>query len=154
MASPSNTTLQAPFAWRFQPEHHKHADLTPEQYRESVRSDLEQLINTKGYWGTEDDPYVTNTAWCYGLNTALTMGVRSNKTIAHITDSIKQTIVTHEPRLTNVHVMVNHESDVAEYLSFTILADLALTPALPTICYESQLNTVTQAITLSKGYSL
>ena len=147
-------TLPPPFAWRFHPELHKHTHLTPEQYRENVRIELEQLINTKRYWSEKHDLHTTNSVWSYGLNTAVAMGVRSNNKIAHISDCIKQSIMAHEPRLTNVHVMVNHENNLDGYLSFTILADLAFFPSLPTICYESKLNTATQTISLAKGYPL
>lgn len=113
-----------------------------EQIKESVAKDIEALLNARPGFDVEDledFPHAERSLLTYGLTDITALNVASDRDRLRITESIRRSLATHEPRLVQVEVLVRETAKVGEGLCFSIRARLQLNPSAEPVAFDAML---------------
>jgi len=111
---------------------------------ESVRDDLEELLNTRRSHNVEEKefPEVVRSIVTYGLPDLAALGAASLGKQDAIGKIIEKTIETHEPRLRNVRASVVRSRNLNLRVRYHIDAELRVDPA-PKVTFETEVELTT-----------
>jgi len=124
-----------------------------EQMKESVKRDLEWLLNSKRT-ATEpasDLPQLQESLLNYGLPDLSSLSFNSGKDRARLLTAIEDAIRRCEPRLSHVKVNLEQGHEFERALRFRIDAMLNLDPAPEPVTYDSVLQLNTKAFVVQGG---
>ena len=111
------------------------------QLKDSVKRDLEQLLNTRqsGDWLSPDLKELNNSLAAYGLPDFTSVAVKSPSEQARLRRALEQAISTFEPRLEDVSVSLLPFGDLDRSLRFRIDGRLKIEPAPEPITFDAML---------------
>lgn len=115
--------------------------LSPEQLKDAVARDLEDLLNTRAafpQWLLKGYPECARSILNYGLIDFAGMCLSSSEDRATICASLKAAIERHEPRLRNVQARLEREAGAINRVSFVISATLVAS-ASEVVCFDAVL---------------
>lgn len=133
---------------------------TLEQMIDTVRADLEELLNTRQSRSLHECPYplVRESILAYGLPDLNSLPGASARDSDAISEHIARLVELFEPRLKNVRVQIDEEdetpTDDARKLKYQISGSLNVDPA-PEVGFETivELSTGQTTVQTSMGYS-
>ena len=123
------------------------------QLRESVRRDLEHLLNTRYCCLSPpaDTESLTNSLLNYGLPDLATVNLTAVDSRRAFCRDIEKTILRFEPRIQTVHVTSDDRLDREEpSIHFRVEALLRANPAPELIIFDSTLNPITQTVAVAE----
>lgn len=123
------------------------------QLRDSVRRDLENLLNTRCYIFTPpDDLYeVEKSLLNYGLPDLATVNVIDAKKRGAFIDQLQRTLMEYEPRFKSVKVSYIESTDSSDRtLRFRIDAVIYAEPQPEVIVFDSVLESVTRMVSVKE----
>ena len=114
------------------------------QFVESVREDLEDLLNTRRSFGVLERHYaeLARSVATYGLPDLTSLDTSTPGKREQLVETIEKIITTHEPRLRNVRAAVIRSRNVDLRAQFHIDAELRANPA-PKVTFETFVELVT-----------
>jgi type VI secretion system protein ImpF len=122
------------------------------QLRESVRSDLEHLFNTR-YRRLSPPEHLENLKASlinFGLPDISTINLTNKDSRQHFCQEVEDAILTFEPRIRTVRVFGEQNPSADDpIIRFRIEATLHANPAAETIIFDSALNPVTHNINVA-----
>jgi len=113
--------------------------LNVDQVMKSVKDDIENLLNTRRSYDAETlkaMPRSAESLLTLGLVDISSMSVASDKDRRRITDAIRDGLMAHDKRLSNVEVGVRPVADASGELTFTIRARLLLQPSAEHVAFD------------------
>jgi type VI secretion system protein ImpF len=128
--------------------------LSVEQVKDSVARDIEMFLNAHQTHSAEElrgMPNAARSLLTLGLIDISSMSLASDNDRRRITDAIRQGLMTHDRRLSNVEVGVRQASGSATNLSFTIRAQLLLRPNSEHVVFDAVLQPGSQRYDVSKA---
>jgi type VI secretion system protein ImpF len=140
-------------------EPHNQAEHDPGQHqlikqlRNSVRRDLEALLNTRYHVTAPPDelPEVERSLLNYGLPDLATLNITDAKKRAEFTASLQKTLVEYEPRFKSVSVSyLDNKDDTDRTLRFRIDAVIYADPLPQVVVFDSILETVTRTVSVKE----
>lgn len=130
--------------------------LSIEEMKETVARDIEALLNTRMVF-TEEDlrryPHCRRSVLTYGLSDFSGLSLASHYDREFICRSLEQAIARHEPRLTQVRVMLQVDSRATSVLYFAITAMLDVGPAHEPVTFDATLQPSTLQYSVTKGWA-
>jgi type VI secretion system protein ImpF len=111
------------------------------QLKDSVKRDLEQLLNTRqsGDWLSPDLKELYNSVASYGLPDFTSVAVKSPSEQSRLRSALEQAIAVFEPRLEDVTISLLPFGDFDRSLRFRIDARLRIEPAPEPITFDAML---------------
>lgn len=140
-------------------EPHNQAEHDPGQHqlikqlRDSVRRDLESLLNTRYHVTTPPDELheVERSLLNYGLPDLATVNVIDGKRRDEFTTNLQKTLVAYEPRFKSVKVSyIDNKDETDRTLRFRIDAVIYADPLPQVVVFDSVLETVTRAVSVKE----
>lgn len=128
--------------------------LSMDQYKESVATDLEALLNSRSMIADdtlERFPECQQSLATFGLHDFSGRSLASFNDRAFICDSLKQAIARHEPRLRDVRVSLENDHRSTGTLRFSISAVLVVHPASEPVSFDALLQPATLRYSVSKS---
>lgn len=119
------------------------------KHRESVRSDLESLLNTRicHVEPLKELSYLRDSLLNYGLPDISTVNLESTRHVNEFCHQIEETIRIYEPRIRDVNVSAYSKFDNTEkFFRFRVKAVLIASPASEMIIFDSTLDPVTRNV--------
>lgn len=130
--------------------------LSVEEIKETVARDIEALLNTRMVF-TEASlkrfPECQRSVLTYGLSDFSGLSLASFYDREFICRSLEQAIARHEPRLTQVRVVLQVDSRATSVLYFAITAMLDVGPAHEPVTFDATLQPSTLQYSVSKGWA-
>ncbi|GLS26059.1 type VI secretion system baseplate subunit TssE [Marinibactrum halimedae] len=123
------------------------------QIRESVRRDLEHLLNTryKCLSHPEGLTHLDTAITEFGLPDLSTVNLTASTSRERFCRDIEDCILTFEPRIKTVKVISEGKPDPEDpVIRFRVEAVLHINPAAEVIIFDSSLNPVTQNVSVSE----
>ena len=124
------------------------------QLRDSVRRDLENLLNTRYYilstreLGPELDKSLLN----YGLPDLATVNILDTRKREEFTRRLEKTLIEFEPRFKSVRVSYQENKDnVDRTLHFRIDAEIFAEPLPEVVVFDSVLESVTRTVSIRES---
>jgi type VI secretion system protein ImpF len=111
------------------------------RYRESVKRDLEWLLNTRQIVDPEAETYVelSKSLYFYGLTDITSLGMHSARDRDHLLRILERTIQKFEPRIASLKVSVEPVVDNSRMLRFRIDGMLRVDPAPEPVTFNTML---------------
>lgn len=111
------------------------------ELKQSVRRDLEWLLNTRQYLGeiAENLEEVNKSVAVYGLPDFTGISAKSNTELKRLTRSLENALKIFEPRFLDVKVMLEPISNIERLLKFRIEAQLNIEPSPEPIAFDTVL---------------
>lgn len=111
------------------------------ELKESVKRDLEWLLNTRSYPVEIDEnaEEIKKSVIAYGLPDITTISIKNPNERKRLIKAIESAIKTFEPRFTNLSVFLDHFSDSDKSLNFRIEARLDVEPSPEPISFDTVL---------------
>ncbi len=140
-------------------EPHNQAETDPGQHqlvkqlRNSVRRDLEALLNTRYHViKPPDDLYeVDKSLLNYGLPDLATINITDSKKRAEFTAKLQKTLVEFEPRFKSVKVSyIDNKDETDRTLHFRIDAVIYADPLPQVVVFDSILESVTRTVSVKE----
>lgn len=123
------------------------------QIRQSVRRDLEWLLNARRCWLPRSPDYreLGRSVLAYGLPDFTVMELSTEEGRQWLCDEVKRTIVEFEPRLARVEViMKDTEAPLDRFLRLRIEGILLVEPVPQQVAFDSELEPVSLSVTLKE----
>ncbi|HVF91159.1 MAG TPA: type VI secretion system baseplate subunit TssE [Blastocatellia bacterium] len=119
------------------------------QLKESVKRDLEQLLNTRrsGDWLPPGLKELNNSLAAYGLPDFSSVSIKSPEEENRLHRALETAIATFEPRLEDITITIVPVSDLQRSIHFRIDARLRVEPAPEPVTFDAMLQ-------LSSGHYL
>ncbi len=128
--------------------------LSVEELKETVARDIESLLNTRMVF-TEEQlrrySQCQRSILTYGLSDFSGRSLASHYDREFICRALEQSIARHEPRLTNVKVLLQIDARATSVLYFAITAMLDVGPAHEPVTFDATLQPSTLQYSVSKG---
>lgn len=121
--------------------------------RQSVRRDLESLLNARRSWIPCPAAYreLAKSVLGYGLPDFTVMELSTQEGRQWLCDEVERTIIRFEPRLARVKVeMKNTDTPVDRMLRLRIDAVLLIDPVPELVAFDSELEPVSLSVTLQE----
>lgn len=121
------------------------------QLRDSVRRDLENLLNTRYYIIFPDETYneVEKSLLNYGLPDLATINILDPRKREEFTQSLEKSLIEYEPRFKSVKVTHLENSDsIDRTLNFRIDAEIYAEPLPEVVVFDSVLESVTRVVNI------
>lgn len=140
-------------------EPHNQAELDPGQHqlikqlRNSVRRDLESLLNTRYHIVQPPDQFkeVEKSLLNYGLPDLATINIIDAKKRDEFTASLQKTLVEYEPRFKSVKVSyIDNKDETDRTLRFRIDAVIYADPLPQVVVFDSILESVTRSVSIKE----
>lgn len=140
-------------------EPHNQAELDPGQHqlikqlRNSVRRDLESLLNTRYHIMQPPDELkeVDKSLLNYGLPDLATINITDAKKRDEFTASLQKTLVEYEPRFKSVKVSyIDNKDETDRTLRFRIDAVIYADPLPQVVVFDSILESVTRSVSVKE----
>lgn len=140
-------------------EPHNQTELDPGQHqlikqlRNSVRRDLEALLNTRYYLMQPPDDLkeVEKSLLNYGLPDLATVNISDAKKRDAFTANLQKTLVEYEPRFKSVKVSyIDNKDDTDRTLRFRIDAVIYADPLPQVVVFDSILESVTRSVSVKE----
>ena len=140
-------------------EPHNQAELDPGQHqlikqlRNSVRRDLESLLNTRYHIMQPPDEFkeVDKSLLNYGLPDLATINISDAKKRDEFTSNLQKTLVEYEPRFKSVKVSyIDNKDDTDRTLRFRIDAVIYADPMPQVVVFDSILESVTRSVSVKE----
>jgi len=111
------------------------------QLKESVKRDLEQLLNTRqsGDWLPPDLKELNNSLAAYGLPDFSSVSIKSPAEQLRLRRALEAAITTFEPRLEDVNITLLPFDDLQRSLHFRIDVRLRIEPAPEPVTFDAML---------------
>ena len=111
------------------------------QMKDSVKRDLEQLLNTRqsGDWLPSDLKELNTSLAAYGLPDFTSVSIKSPSEQHRLGRALEAAIQTFEPRLEDVNVTILPPGDLQRSLHFRIDARLRIEPAPEPVTFDAML---------------
>lgn len=125
-----------------------------EQVKDSVARDIEMLLNAHQTYSVEELrgwPQAARSLLTLGLVDISSMSMASDKDRRHITDAIREGLMSHDKRLSNVEVGVRESAATTNSLTFTIRAQLQLRPNAEHVTFDAVLQPGSKRYDVSKA---
>lgn len=113
-----------------------------EQVKASVARDIELLLNAHAVFAPEELrglPLASHSLLTLGLPDIASMSIDSDRDRQRITDAIRQALVDHDQRLSEVEVRVRAATKAVGGVAFTIRARLQLQPGVEPVAFDAVL---------------
>ena len=109
------------------------------ELKQSVRRDLEWLLNTRRYAGEIDEHLeeVNNSVVVFGLPDFTGMSAKSDPELKRLTQSVEKAIKTFEPRFLNLKVTLEPVNNTDRMLKFRIEAQLNVEPSPEPVAFDT-----------------
>lgn len=109
------------------------------ELKQSVRRDLEWLLNTRSFIGEIDENLeeVNSSVLVFGLPDFTGMSAKSDSELNRLTRTLERAIKTFEPRFLNVKVSLEPVSNIDRLLKFRIEAQLNIEPSPEPIAFDT-----------------
>lgn len=109
------------------------------ELKQSVRRDLEWLLNTRSFIGEIDENLeeVNSSVMVFGLPDFTGMSAKSDSELNRLTRTLERAIKTFEPRFLNVKVSLEPVSNIDRLLKFRIEAQLNIEPSPEPIAFDT-----------------
>lgn len=122
-----------------------------EDLRQSVRRDLEWLLNTRCHFDSDIESLeeTKKSVAFYGLPDIMGVNAKNNAEQVRLTKSLETAIRTFEPRFLNLKVSMESIGTVERQLKFRIEANLDVEPTPEPIVFDTILETGSGEFTLS-----
>lgn len=140
-------------------EPHNQAEQDPGQHqlikqlRNSVRRDLESLLNTRYHVTAPPDELieVDKSLINYGLPDLATINIADAKKRDEFTANLQKTLIEYEPRFKSVKVSyIDNKDDTDRTLRFRIDAVIYADPLPQVVVFDSVLESVTRTVTVKE----
>lgn len=140
-------------------EPHNQTELDPGQHqlikqlRNSVRRDLESLLNTRYHIMQPPDEFqeVDKSLLNYGLPDLATINISDAKKRDQFTASLQKTLIDYEPRFKSVKVSyIENKDDTDRTLRFRIDAVIYADPLPQVVVFDSILESVTRSVSVKE----
>lgn len=140
-------------------EPHNQTELDPGQHqlikqlRNSVRRDLEFLLNTRYYLIQPPDEFkeVDKSLLNYGLPDLATINISDAKKRDEFTANLQKTLVEYEPRFKTVKVSyIDNKDETDRTLRFRIDAVIYADPLPQVVVFDSILESVTRSVSVKE----
>ena len=111
------------------------------QLKESVKRDLEQLLNTRqsGDWLPADLKELESSLAAYGLPDFSSVSIKSPAEQNRLRRALESAISTFEPRLEDINITLLPLGDLERSLHFRIEARLRIEPAPEPVTFDAML---------------
>jgi len=123
------------------------------QLRDSVRRDLENLLNTRYFIISPSSPYVEldKSLLNYGLPDLATVNILDAKKREEFTETLEKTLIEFEPRFKSVRVSYQDNKDSLDRtLRFRIDAEIYAEPLPEVVVFDSVLESVTRTVSIKE----
>ena len=123
------------------------------QLRDSVRRDLENLLNTRYYIVDPSDRYIEldKSLLNYGLPDLATVNILDTKKRDEFTKKLEKTLIEFEPRFKSVRVSyIDNKDKVDRTLHFRIDAEIFAEPLPEIVVFDSALESVTRTVSIKE----
>ncbi|MGC2236682.1 MAG: type VI secretion system baseplate subunit TssE [Pyrinomonadaceae bacterium] len=109
------------------------------ELKQSVRRDLEWLLNTRSFIGEIDENLeeVNSSVLVFGLPDFTGMSAKSDSELNRLTRTLERAIKTFEPRFLNAKVSLEPVSNIDRLLKFRIEAQLNIEPSPEPIAFDT-----------------
>lgn len=109
------------------------------ELKQSVRRDLEWLLNTRSYPGEIDEHLeeVNKSVMMFGLPDFTGMSARSDSELKRLARTLEKAMKTFEPRFLNLKVSLEPVSNIDRLLKFRIEAQLNIEPSPEPIAFDT-----------------
>lgn len=109
------------------------------ELKQSIRRDLEWLLNTRSYPGEIDENLeeVNNSVMVFGLPDFTGMSAKSDSELKRLKSTLEKAIKIFEPRFLNLKVSLEPVSDIDRLLKFRIEAQLNIEPSPEPIAFDT-----------------
>lgn len=109
------------------------------ELKQSVRRDLEWLLNSRSYPGEIDEHLeeVNKSVMVYGLPDFTGMSAKSDSELSRLTRTLERAIKIFEPRFLNIKVSLEPVSNIDRLLKFRIEAQLNIEPTPEPIAFDT-----------------
>jgi len=143
----------------FDNDQDSHVDVDPGQHqklkqlRDSVRRDMENLLNTRFRMTEPPEEYkeLKNSLLNYGLPDLATVNISDPKQRKEFIQHLEKMLSEYEPRFKNVRVIyMENSNSVDRTLRFRIDATLYADPSPETVVFDSVLEPVTRNINIEE----
>lgn len=140
-------------------EPHNQAEQDPGQHqllrqmRDSVRRDLETLLNTRYHIiaPPEEYPELDKSLLNYGLPDLATVNIIDNRKRDEFTARLEKTLAEFEPRFKSVRVSyIDNKDNTDRTLRFRIDAEIYAEPLPETVVFDSVLESVTRTVSVKE----
>jgi type VI secretion system protein ImpF len=121
------------------------------QLRDSVRRDLENLLNTRYYIIKPSDSYneLDKSLLNYGLPDLATVNILDTKKRDDFTKTLETTLIEYEPRFKSVRVSyLDNKDSLDRTLHFRIDAEIFAEPLPEVVVFDSVLESVTRTVSV------
>ena len=111
------------------------------ELKQSVRRDLEWLLNTRQYIGNVEENLeeVNKSVAVYGLPDFTGISAKSHTELKRLTRSVENALKIFEPRFLNLKVTLEPISNIERLLKFRIEAQLNIDPSPEPIAFDTVL---------------
>lgn len=123
------------------------------QLRDSVRRDIENLLNTRYYLTSPPDdlPQIKNSLLNYGLPDLATVNIIDVQKRKDFTQKLEQSLQQFEPRFKHVKISYIANTDQTDRtLRFRIEATMYADPLPEVVVFDSLLESVTRTVTIKE----
>jgi len=109
------------------------------ELKQSVRRDLEWLLNTRSFIGEIDENLeeVNKSVMVFGLPDFTGMSAKSDSELSRLRRTLEKAIKNFEPRFLNVKVSLEPVSNIDRLLKFRIEAQLNVEPSPEPIAFDT-----------------
>lgn len=109
------------------------------ELKQSVRRDLEWLLNTRSYPGEVDERLeeIKKSVITYGLPDFTGISAKSNPELQRLSGAVEDAIKIFEPRFLNLKVTLEPVSNVDRLLKFRVEAQLDVKPTPEPIAFDT-----------------
>lgn len=128
--------------------------LSSEEFKDSVARDVEGLLNNRFVVpedALKDYPHCQRSLATYGIHDFSGRSLASSDDRAFICRSLELAIARHEPRLTNVRVLLDKDQRTTGALRFSISALLVVHPSREPINFDALLQPSTLQYSVSRN---
>ena len=111
------------------------------QLKDSVKRDLEQLLNTRQSedWLPPDLKELSNSVAAYGLPDFTSFSIKTPSEQDRLCHALETALTTFEPRLEDIRVSIMQMGDLQRSLHFRIEARLRVEPAPEPVTFDAML---------------
>lgn len=123
------------------------------QLRDSVRRDLENLLNTRYYLisPAESDIELDKSLLNYGLPDLATVNILDTRKRDEFTKTLEKTLIEYEPRFKSVKVSyVENNDNIDRTLHFRIDAEIFAEPLPEVVVFDSVMESVTRIVSIKE----
>lgn len=128
--------------------------LSIEEFKDSVARDVESLFNNRFAFDETvlgDYPHCQRSLVTYGIHDFSNRSLASAPDRAFICQTLERAIARHEPRLTQVRVLLDQGQSAAGALRFSISALLMIHPSREPINFDALLQPTTLQYSVSRA---